>query len=305
MIPYEPKQWFNLFTLKRSDTARKLAPYILAFGAYSVAVALLERHVFHLADESTLRNVTVLHTLLGFVISLLLVFRTNTAYDRWWEGRRLWGSLVNNSRNLSLKLHQMLPAEATDVRQFFQTVIPNFAFALKNHLRDQTQPSEFVDTPLLHFNDLRADEHIPNQLASALFGQAYALEQRGILRPEHLLVLNPELQSFMEICGACERIKKTPIPYSYSSFIKKFIVSYCLTLPIGFTFSLHYLVVPFTMFVFYVLASLEVLAEEVESPFGNDENDLPLDSICQSIYKTVHQGFEHPTPTVLNTEVRR
>lgn len=299
MIPYEPKQWFNLFTFKRSDTARKLAPYILAFGGYALAIVLLEKHVLHLSDESVLRNVTLLHTLLGFVISMLLVFRTNTAYDRWWEGRRLWGSLVNNSRNLGLKLHQMLPLSEVQVRQFYQAAIPNFAVVLRNHLRDQVRPGDFVDTSLLRFNDLRTDEHIPNQLASAMFGQAFALEQRGVLRPEHLLVLNPELQSFMDICGACERIKKTPIPYSYSSFIKKFIVSYCLTLPIGFTFSLHYLVVPFTMFVFYVLASLEILAEEVENPFGTDENDLPLDSICQTIYKTVHQGFEHPAPTVL------
>ncbi len=302
MIPYEPKQWFNLFTLKRSDTARKLAPYILAFGGYALAIVLLEKYVLHLSDESVLRNVTLLHTLLGFVISMLLVFRTNTAYDRWWEGRRLWGSLVNNSRNLGLKLHQMLPLSEIQVRRFYQAAIPNFAVVLRNHLRDQAHPSDFVDTPLLRFDDLRTDEHLPNQLASAMFGQAFALEQGGVLRPEHLLVLNPELQSFMDICGACERIKKTPIPYSYSSFIKKFIVSYCLTLPIGFTFSLHYLVVPFTMFVFYVLASLEILAEEVENPFGTDENDLPLDSICQTIYKTVHQGFEHPAPTILTSK---
>ncbi len=302
MIPYEPKQWFNLFTFKRSDTARKLAPYILAFGGYALAIVLLEKYVLHLSDESVLRNVTLLHTLLGFVISMLLVFRTNTAYDRWWEGRRLWGSLVNNSRNLGLKLHQMLPLSEVQVRQFYQAAIPNFAVVLRNHLRDHVRPVDFIDTALLQFSDLRADEHLPNQLASAMFGQAFALEQRGVLRPEHLLVLNLELQSFMDICGACERIKKTPIPYSYSSFIKKFIVSYCLTLPIGFTFSLHYLVVPFTMFVFYVLASLEILAEEVENPFGTDENDLPLDSICQTIYKTVHQGFEHPAPTVLTSK---
>jgi putative membrane protein len=305
MIPYEPKQWFNLFTFKRSDTARKLAPYILAFGAYALAVVLLEKHVFKLTDESILHNVTLLHTLLGFVISMLLVFRTNTAYDRWWEGRRLWGSLVNNSRNLGLKLHQMLPDNDVQTRQFYQNMIPNFAVVLKNHLRDHTSQGDFADTTLLRFSDLRTDEHIPNQLASAMFGQAYALEKRGVLRPEHLLVLNAELQSFMDICGACERIKKTPIPYSYSSFIKKFIVSYCLTLPIGFTFSLHYLVVPFTMFVFYVLASLEVLAEEVENPFGTDENDLPLDLICQSIHKTVWQGFEHPAPVVLDSEARK
>ena len=119
------------------------------------------------------------------------------------------------------------------------------------------------------------------------------LQRQGILLPEHLLLLNPEIQSLMEVCGACERIKNTPIPFSYSSFIKKFIFIYCLTLPLGYVSNLHFLVVPLVVFVFYVLASLEVIAEEIENPFGTDDNDLPLDTICKGIHKTVTQTFDH------------
>ena len=93
----------------------------------------------------------------------------------------------------------------------------------------------------------------------------------------------------MDICGACERIKNTPIPYSYSGFIKKFIVLYIVTLPVGYVFNLGYLVIPVVIFVFYVLASLELIAEEIEDPFGKDSNDLPMERIAENIKKNVSQ----------------
>ena len=102
-----------------------------------------------------------------------------------------------------------------------------------------------------------------------------------------LLILNQELKSFTDVCGACERIKNTPIPYSYSAFIKKFIFIYVITLPFGWVFSLGYFVIPIVPFILYVLASLELIAEEIENPFGKDANDLPVDEICNNIEKHV------------------
>jgi len=97
------------------------------------------------------------------------------------------------------------------------------------------------------------------------------------------------LVSFTDICGACERIKNTPIPYSYSAFIKKFIFFYVMTLPFGYAFSLGYYVAPVIVFIFYVLASLELIAEEIEDPFGADENDLPTRKISENIKKHVEE----------------
>ena len=106
---------------------------------------------------------------------------------------------------------------------------------------------------------------------------------------DQLIILNSEIQSFTEICGACERIKNTPIPYSYSAFIKKFIFIYVLTLPFGYVFNLGYFVIPVVVFIFYVLASLELIAEEIEDPFGKDVNDLPTKKIAESIKKHVEE----------------
>ena len=106
---------------------------------------------------------------------------------------------------------------------------------------------------------------------------------------DQLIILNAEIQSFTDICGACERIKNTPIPYSYSAFIKKFIFFYVMTLPFGYSFSLGYYTAPVVVFIFYVLASLELIAEEIEDPFGGDANDLPTQKISENIKKHVEE----------------
>ena len=284
MIDYNPKEWFRyIFYFQKADTVRKLTPLILIIGVYTAIVAYLIIKVWRIGESTDLKNISLMHSLLGFVISMLLVFRTNTAYDRWWEGRKQWGALMNCSRNLALKVNAMVDPENSEAREFFRIMIPNYAFAFKNHLRGRFVANDFTETSTFRQSDLHLDDHIPNQIASALFNKSVELQRKSIILPEHLIILNVELETFTNICGACERIKNTPIPLSYSSFIKKFIFIYCITLPIGYVFSLHFLVIPFVMFVFYILASLEVIAEEIEDPFGVDANDLPIDRICAGI----------------------
>jgi putative membrane protein len=284
MIDYNPKEWFKyIFYFQKGDTFRKLFPLMIAIGVYSSVVAYLLLIYFKLSDGTDLKNISIMHSLLGFVISMLLVFRTNTAYDRWWEGRKQWGMLMNNSRNLALKINGLLGEDHIHEKEFYKSMIPNYAYSLKNHLRGKYVSAEFEDTHFMTRSDINIEDHIPNQIAAAIFARTISLQRKGVLLPEHVILLNPELEAFTNICGACERIKNTPIPLSYSSFIKKFIFSYCLTLPIGYVFSLHFLIIPFVMFVFYILASLEVIAEEIEDPFGEDSNDLPIERICNGI----------------------
>lgn len=289
MIPHDTKEWiFHIFNLRRSDTLRTLFPAIVGICLYSTLIVYLIVDFFDLPSSSPLKNVSLVHTLLGFVISMLLVFRTNTAYDRWWEGRKLWGALVNNSRNLALKMSQLLGPEEPQSRAFFAAMIPNFAFSMKNHLRGHFEEKEFQETELFTLDRLQTDMHVPSQIASAIVGRATELQRKGVLLPEHLLFINVELQGFMDICGACERIHNTPIPFSYSSFIKKFISIYCITVPLGYAYTMEYFAVGLCAFIFYVLASLEVIAEEIEDPFGTDANDLPADNICNNIQRTVN-----------------
>lgn len=286
MIRYNPKEWFTfIFRLHKADTFRQLTPMMLSIALYVGVVALLEIEVFNLGKDSHLINITVMHGMLGFVISLLLVFRTNTAYDRWWEGRRLLGSLVNNSRNLAMKLNALLPESDIENRKFYRLIVIEYAFAMKRHLRGSQHDSE-VFTSIYQISDKL---HKPNYLANLLLKKVNELYVNKTISGEQLLFLNNEVSSFTDICGACERIKTTPIPFSYSVFIKKFIFFYVMTLPFGYVFTLGYIAIPVVVFVFYVLASLEIIAEEIENPFGTDANDLPITQICKNIQKHVSE----------------
>ncbi|XZG17492.1 bestrophin family protein [Pedobacter sp. AW31-3R] len=253
---------------------------MLSVSVYSGIIAFLELHFLKMSDSNYVKNIGMMHNLLGFVISMLLVFRTNTSYDRWWEGRRMLGALTNVSRNFAIKLKSLkLPASEIE---FFTYAIPKYAFALKEHLREKQY---FGKNSLLIAVD--GGKHIPNQVAASISSRVYELAAAGKISQEQLIILSGDVNQFTEICGGCERIKNTPIPYSYSAFIKKFIFVYVITLPFGWVFSLSYFVIPIVPFILYVLASLELLAEEIENPFGYDANDLPVEEICNNIEKHV------------------
>jgi putative membrane protein len=287
MVQYNPKDWITfIFKFHKSDTFRQLLPMMFFIGFYSYGIAYLELEYWKLSEKSHVKNLTLMHTTVGFVLSLLLAYRTNTAYDRWWEGRKLWGTLVNNSRNLALKLSAILKEDKD--RNYFKRLIPAYASILQKHLSDEDTAKE-----LFEGLDLQIDhhKHYPNQVAKMIFNKVNELYTSGKITGDQFIILNSELQSFTDVCGACERIKNTPIPYSYSAFIKKFIFFFVMTLPFGFVFSLGYYVIPVVIFIFYVLASLELIAEEIEDPFGGDENDLPTAKIASNIKKHVEELF--------------
>lgn len=285
MVQYNPKDWITfIFRFHKSDTFRQLIPMMIVIGTYTGVICFLEMEYLELSDDSHVKNISIMHGMLGFVISLLLAYRTNTAYDRWWEGRKLWGSLVNSSRNLAIKLTVILQHESD--KEYFRKVIPGYASILSKHLSN-----EEVGKSLFEGLNLQIDhsKHKPNQIAKMLFQKVNDLYRSGAISGDQLIILNNEMQTFTDTCGACERIKNTPIPYSYSAFIKKFVFVYVMTLPFGYAFSLGYYSIPVVIFTFYVLASLELIAEEIEDPFGGDANDLPTKKIAENIKKHVEE----------------
>ncbi len=174
------------------------------------------------------------------------MFRTNTAYDRWSEGRRLWGQLVNVSRGLSQQLGaQLAGAEHEALRIRYIELLTAFPVRLAAHL---CQP-------------VTADAcHLPNETL---------------------------LQAFDDLAGACERIRKTPIPFSYSVYIKQFVMLYAFIMPFGPVREFGYGTVIASMFTLFATMGLELLATAIEVPFGTDVNDLPLDQIAATIARDV------------------
>jgi putative membrane protein len=262
-----------------------LMPTILGIAAYSFVLIFLIVDYFKIVFVST----TAVHSLLGIVLGLFLVFRTNSAYDRWWEGRKQWGSLVNNTRNLALKLGAFLPKEDKENRSFFAQMIPNFVFSLKEHLREGVVMEEIDVVGEDFMEKFEGVEHIPNKISLMLYDKVNTLYKEGVLTSDHFFVLDKELKSFSDIMGACERIRNTPIPYSYSMYIKKFIFTYILTMPLAFIYPFHYWAIPMVLMVFFMLMTIELIAEEIEDPFGKDVNDLPTDMLSNKIKANVRE----------------
>jgi putative membrane protein len=285
MIKYDPKSWLKLiFAVHKSDTIRMLWKEMLYIGAFTSLIAFVEINYFPEAKQ--LEKLISVYSLVGFVISLLLVFRTNTAYDRWWEGRKKWGALVNDSRNLAIKVAAKIKNEGD--RDLFRRMIPNFVYASKEHLRGGVITEEL---------DLTAEElallirkgHVPSAIVQLMMERLQENAREGKISGEDLLIVDQNMNALLDSLGACERIRNTPIPFSYSLFLKKFIFIYVTTLPLAFVTIFGYYSALVATFVFYVLVSMEVLAEEIEDPFGTDDNDLPIDEICERIKLNVNE----------------
>lgn len=287
MITYNPKDWFRLiFQFHKSDTFRILLPTMLVLGLFTASLVYLE-----LNDHVNLKSSTVFHQILGFVLSMLLVFRINTAYERWWEGRKLWGSLINNSRSLMTKLHAYIGSTHADDLRYLRQILIAFPYALRNHLRGDFSHNGIPEIDGLHNEHFTAAHNKPFFIHRLLVGRIQALRNTAALTEHQLLLLNSEIFSLIDITGACERIKNSPIPFSYSLFLKKIIFVYVITMPIAFSLEYRYWAVPAVMIIFYAFASLELVSEEVEEPFGMDSNDLPTDELADKINRDLTSVF--------------
>lgn len=291
MVKYNPKAWFSLiFHAYSRFVMRTLLPSLIFMAFFTFMVCYIILEVIH-PDKEEFTSTTALHSLLGVVLGLFLVFRINSAYDRWWEGRKLWGSLVNSTRNFALKLNAYLDAGDAENREWFAQMIPNFVFASKEHLRkgvilDELEiPEKEAEKKLLQAN------HKPNAIAGMLYDKVNQLYRQGKLTGEQFFVLDKELKDFVDTIGACERIKHTPIPYSYSMYIKKFIFTYIITLPFGFVTTFKYVTILAVLLITFVLLSVELISEEIEDPFGKDVNDLPTDELAGKIKENVREIF--------------
>lgn len=280
-----------------SPTVKSLLWRIQWFGLYSALTTYIQIHYMPL----DIKIDTILLSLLGTLLSLLLVFRTNTAYDRFWEGRKLWGSLVNNARSFAMMVNSLVAEDDKNLRKYFASYLSGYAFALKGHLRDNVQMEELVGIEPADRNILLRSLHVPNQLAAILFTRVQGLFSQNALNGYDLLNIKQHHHAFVDITGACERIKRTPIPYSYNFYIKLFITLYLAIIPFMLIDKYGYYTILAVMLAAYALMGIEMIASEIEEPFGLDSNDLPLDQMSLTIRMNVHEilGVELPTSDLM------
>lgn len=291
MIIYEPNKNFlkDISHLAKSWTMIKIVRSVLGVGLYAAAVCIPLEY-FNLSGNLMLNP--SIFSLLGVVLSILLVFRTNSAYDRWWEGRKQWGALVNNCRNLAITVRTTFDKDNLADRHQMAVYISNFCIAFKEHLRDGAKVDELIFLSEEDKKTYANKSHIPNHISYQIHQKIQDAYKRGEITGEDLLNFKPQMQSLLDVLGACERIKKTPIPFSYAVYIKIFIMAYTVVMPVALASSFHLLSIPLTMFVFFAFIGIELMAEEIEMPFGLDCNNLPTGTIAHTIKENVFEILE-------------
>jgi putative membrane protein len=261
---------------------KKMSPMLAGIGVYCLVVSGVDHYT-----GGAIHLTAGFHTLIGLMLGLLLVFRTNTAYDRWWEGRKLWGQLVNDCRNFAVKIAACVRAEQRDKIEIADR-LSAFAFALKDHLRGgvKLQSLETFE------HDEEQPEHVPSYIVARIYDRLERWRLSDQLGGFELLFLDRHAAALLDICGGCERILKTPISRGYRRFILQSIWVYIVTLPWGIVDDIGWWTAPVTIVVAYLLVGIEVLAEQAEDPFGTDIDDLPLDDICATIDRNLQEIVE-------------
>jgi putative membrane protein len=167
------------------------------------------------------------------------------------------------------------------------TRLPSDTTILRDYLRDEVCPIPQTEPFFKNASSYEQAHHKPLYTFNEIVRGVEKLREEKILSHEQMLFINAELYSFIDITGACERIKNSPIPFSYSLFLKKSLFVYIITMPVPFAAEFGYWAVLAVMVIFYTFASLEIVSEEVEEPFGTEANDLPTDELAEKIYRDV------------------
>jgi putative membrane protein len=233
-------------------------------------------------------------TVLGLSLGVLLVFRINTANDRWWEARKLWGQLINDLRNLALKTRAHLELTQAE-RHHFSNLLAGFANSLRLHLRGQNDTLPGLETQ----KDKR--RHLPGFVAELIHQAMATWNREGKLMQETLWVLDVHARSLMDICGACERIRNTPTPSSYRALLRGAIAINIATAPWVVATEMGWWGLPVFAIGIGFLLGIELTAESIEEPFGGDGDDLPLRTYCQSIETFVRATLEDTAPNSMET----
>lgn len=278
MIDYDPHHWRSHLLDIQGSVVREIANRVLACALWSIVVVALVK-----AGAEVLEIPTTIHTLVGLALGLLLVFRTNVSYDRYWEGRRMWGNINNVSRDLARGVVVHLGTDPQRCNAVLGWIMA-FARSAMDSLREQDTLGPIVAAlPNEHVTEAIAARAVPLAIATRIGAELVEARDAGIISDIVLVHLDLNLRTMVESFGACERIKRTPMPYAYVVHLRRALILYCGTLPFALVKDSGWGAVLATLLITYVFLGVEEIGVEIENPFGQDANDLPLERFTQAI----------------------
>jgi len=278
----QSRSWRKHLFSVRGSVVKEILPRVAITATAAIIVVVLHHYFrsMQIPDKP--------HALVGAALSLLLVFRTNASYDRFWEGRKLWGGIVNTSRNLGRGSILYLKADSALVRQLVMWGT-TFPYALTRLLRREA-PSLGPATdelPALDVAEVCAAQHPPLAVTVRMSRLIAEAEEKGLIDRFTRLHLESLVQLLVDNMGACERILNTPLPLAYAVHLRRALIIFCLSLPFALIEGFGVWTIPVSMLVSYIFFGIEEIGVEIEDPFGTDPNDLPLEQFCANIERNL------------------
>jgi ion channel-forming bestrophin family protein len=282
----ERRKWFKLAATIQGSVLPRVILKVICYGGFGLLISILYAAKIPVSAKALGGIVP------SIVLGLLLVFRTNTAYERFWEGRKAWGSIVNDIRNLSrliwVAIGEDSPLDRQEKEQALNLLVA-FAIATKLHLRSQPVDDSIAKLiPPLQFAKLQVSGNPPLEIAFWISDYLQAQHEHGRISLYQMNQLQQLLNGMVDMLGACERILRTPIPLAYAIHLKQLLLIYCVLLPFQIVEDLKWLTAPSMMLISFTLFGIEAIGVEIENPFGADPNDLPLDTICSTIQNNIN-----------------
>ncbi|MBJ2126767.1 MULTISPECIES: bestrophin family protein [Flavobacterium] len=285
MIIKKKDNWFKMLFEWKGSVLPQLLPRLFLLFLFSFLIVYYKSFLL----EYNLHINPAIFTLFGIALAIFLGFRNNVSYDRFWEGRKLWGALLNDTRSLARQSITLLNTKENKLEsQKFINLLIAFVYALKHQLRNTNSTEDFNRLLPSDFKEQLKDVHFkPIIILRELGLWVKKAKEEGKIDGMAQLAFEENLNKLSDIVGGCERIASTPIPYTYSVLLHRTVYIYCFILPFGFVETLGW-ITPFAIvFIAYTFVALEAIADELEEPFGVQPNDLALDAMSLMIENTL------------------
>ena len=293
MIVRSKTNWWTLLFVWRGSMMKQMLPQLLIVAALSVFAVWSEGTIF---KHKVPLNATPF-TLVGVALAVFLGFRNSSSYDRWWEGRKLWGALVNITRALTVQVLTMTddaPGKCTQEKRAFLNMVVAFTYAMRDQLRGDVFARSAELLPPALAEEVDRARYKPFIILRAMGEWVTKRQKEGGFREISKTMLDRNLIELSSILGGCERIASTPVPFGYSVMIHRVVYFYCALLPFGLVDAIEWMTPVVSLVMSYSFIALDSMAAELEMPFGRDDNDLALDAISRNIELSIREMSGEP-----------
>lgn len=283
MIVRQRTNWLKMLFIWRGSVLKKIVVQLSIITLFSLAIYIFKGRIF---DYKVHLNPTIF-TLIGLALAIFMGFCNSASYDRFWEGRKLWGLLVIETRSLTRQILSLVNDSSPDAKEEKEKIIKlisAFSWSLNFQLRDKsgTEHLERLLSPI-QLEQVKNKKFIPSIILGFIADWLNEQNKKGNIDTIVMTSMDHQLNQFSNISGGCERIYNTPLPFAYSVLLHRTVYLYCFWLPFGLVDSLEWMMPLIVLLISYTFIALDAIIQEIGEPFGEEENDLALNSICRTI----------------------